>query len=68
MCTEIASISIKVKVEQCSLTTVLQISNTGTDVMVVTKNASVVVEAVGVDVLLLDLGGPPNLVVYAVQL
>ena len=46
MCTEIASISIKVKVEQCSLTTVLQISNTGTDVMVVTKNASVVDEAV----------------------
>ena len=32
------------------------------------KNASVVLEAVEVDVLLLDLGGPPTLVVYAGQL
>ena len=50
------------------LTTVLQISYTGTDVPVVKKNASVVDEAVGDDVLLLDIGGPPTKVVYAVQL
>ena len=51
------------------LTTVLQLSNTGTDVPVVTKNASDVGEDVGDDdVFLLDLGGHPTLVVYAVQL
>ena len=48
---------------------VLQISNTGTDVPVVTKIAADVDEAVGDDdVLLLDPGGPPTLVLYAVQL
>ena len=47
------------------MTTVLQISNTGTDVPVVMKNTSVDGEAVGDDdVLLLDLGRPPTLVLY----
>ena len=53
---------------RCCLTTVIQISITGTDVPVDTKNASVDGEAVGDDVLPLDSGGPPTLVVYAVQL
>ena len=53
--------------EQFSLITVLQFSNTGTDSPLFTKNASVVLEAVKVDVLILDLGGPPTLAVYAVQ-
>ena len=45
--------------------TVYQISNTGPDVPVVTKSASVDGEAVGDDdVLLLDLGRPPTLVLY----
>ena len=51
------------------LTTVSQISNTGTDVPLVTKISSVVDEDVGDDVeLLMDPGGPPTLVVYDVQL
>ena len=54
------------------MTTVLQNSNTGTDVPLVTKISSVVDEDVGDDVddveLLLDPGGPPTLVVYDVQL
>jgi hypothetical protein len=50
------------------LTTVIQNSITGTDVPVVTKKASVGIEADGDDVLPLDLDGPPTLVVYAVQL
>ena len=51
------------------MTTVLQSSNTGTDVPMVTEIASAVVEAVVDDgELLLDLGGPPTLVVYVVQL
>jgi hypothetical protein len=52
------------------LTTVLQISNTGIDVPLVTKIASDDDDEAVVDdvVLLLDPGGPPTLVVYAVQL
>ena len=51
------------------MTTVLQSSNTGTDVPMVTEIDSAVVEAVVDDgELLLDLGGPPTLVVYVVQL
>ena len=37
-------------------------------ILVVPKNASVVDEVVGDNVHLLDLGAPPTLVVYAVQL
>ena len=50
------------------MTAVIQISITGIDVHVVTKNASVVIESDGDYVLPLDLDGPPTLVVYAVQL
>ena len=50
------------------MTAVIQISITGTDVPVVTKNASVDGEAVGDDVLLLDPEGPPTLLVFTVQL
>jgi hypothetical protein len=52
------------------MTTVLQISNTGTDVPVVKKNPSVDGEAIGDDdhILLLDLGEPHAMVMYAVQL
>ena len=50
------------------MTTVIQNSITGTDVPVVTMNASVDIEADGYDILSLDLDGPPTLVVYAVQL
>jgi hypothetical protein len=51
------------------LTTVPQISNTGTDVPLVTKISSVVDEDVGDDVeLLLDPGRPTTLLVNDVQL
>ena len=49
------------------MTTVIQNRITGTDVPVVTKNASVDIETDGDDVLPLDLDGPPTLVVYAVR-